>query len=49
MARAPQRCGTRAKRIACLLRSTHPVQAFFIIRKREEFFFQAKVLFTGFG
>jgi hypothetical protein len=24
------------------------VQAFFTIRKREEFFFQAKVLLTGF-
>jgi hypothetical protein len=27
---------------------THPVQAFFTIRTREEFFFHAKVFLTGF-
>jgi hypothetical protein len=26
---------------------THPMQAFFIIRKREQFLFQAKVFFSG--
>jgi len=34
-------------RVAWLLRGTHSVQAFLTIRKREEFFFQAKVLLTG--
>src|SRR5439155_17246798 len=36
----------RKPQAACLLRGTHPVQAFFTIRKREEFFFSESALAT---
>ena len=32
-----------------MLRGTRPVHAFLTVRKHPEFFFQAKVLFAGFG
>jgi len=32
-----------------MLRGARPAQAFLTVRKRPKFFFQAKVLFPGFG